>query len=219
MSRSIQAQIFEPFFTTKGFRKGTGLGLATVHGIIAQSGGEIFIESEVNRGSKFSIYLPLVEEALASPEVQAGEGVVDKALAGTETVLLVEDEDGVRSILTSVLRKFGYRVLAASSGKEAIAICQVPDEHIDLLMTDVVMPEMGGRELAKRVHALRPRIPILYLSGYIDDALLRHGLLREGSFFLRKPVAPHVLALNVRQILDNMIKTDDYPRKSAGHSA
>jgi CheY-like chemotaxis protein len=110
-------------------------------------------------------------------------------------------------------------VLAARSGKEAVAICELPDQPVDLLMTDVVMPEMGGRELAKRVHALRPRVPILYLSGYVDDALLRSGLLAEESFFLRKPVAPHVLALNVRQILDNMIKKDDYSRQSAGNSA
>jgi PAS domain S-box-containing protein len=219
MSRGTVAQVFEPFFTTKGFKKGTGLGLATVHGIIVQSGGEIFIESEVNRGSKFSIYLPQVEGVPAAAVAGQAGGGADQSLAGTETILLVEDEDGVRSILSSVLRRFGYKVLAARSGKEAIAICQIPNESIDLLMTDVVMPEMGGRELAKRVHALRPRIPILYLSGYIDDALLRNGLMEEGSFFLRKPVAPHVLALNVRQILDNMIKVNDYSRASAGNSA
>jgi len=202
MTPATQARVFEPFFTTKGSKKGCGLGLATVHGIVTQSGGEICIESEPGRGTTFAIYLPLVEEA-SPPRLENTAEERSITLQGTETVLLVEDEDGVRSVLSSILRKFGYQVLQARGGKEAIAICERPGQNIDILMTDVVMPEMGGRQLAEHVHALRPRVPILYLSGYIDDALLRHGVLEDGSFFLRKPVAPNVLALKLRQILDH----------------
>ena len=217
MSPTTQAQVFEPFFSTKALKKGTGLGLATVHGIITQSGGEVSLESELNRGSKFSFYLPRVAETADGTVLEEG-AVADKGLPATETILLVEDEEGVCAILSTVLRRYGYQVLAARSGAEALAICELPDQPIDLLMTDVVMPEMGGIELAKRVHSHRPGVPILYLSGYIDDALLRQGLEEEGSFFLRKPVAPPVLALNVRQILDNIIRRDDHPRRSTEHS-
>ena len=183
MAATIQPRIFEPFFTTKASGKGTGLGLSTVYGIVRQSGGNIWVYSEVGRGSTFKIYLPRVDDA-GEETAALTSGSVPK---GTELILLVEDEDQVRAILKQILEGQGYQVLAASNGEEALSISRDLERDIKLMITDVVMPQMSGRELAERVLALRPSLPVLFMSGYTDDAIVRHGLLDEKLNFIQKP--------------------------------
>jgi CheY-like chemotaxis protein len=198
MTAEVKARIFEPFFTTKGVGKGTGLGLAVVLGIVKQSGGHVDVYSEPDIGTAFKVYLPAVEEKVSAPKA-LDAGNIGR---GTETVLLVEDEDGVRGLAVLVLQTYGYEVLAASKGKEALRLVEKRSSGIDLLVTDVVMPGMGGPELA---HALRPRFPqmkVLFSSGYTDSAVLRHGLLQEKVAFLQKPYTPLALVKRVRQVLD-----------------
>ena len=194
----VKAKIFEPFFTTKGVGKGTGLGLAVVLGIVKQSEGHVQVYSEPDIGTTFKLYFPAVEEEVSAPKgIDAGSGG-----RGTETVLLVEDEDGVRGLAVLVLQTYGYKVLAASNGKEALRLVEKRSGGIDLLVTDVVMPGMGGPELAD---ALRPRFPqmkVLFSSGYTDDAVVRHGLLQEKVAFLQKPYTPLAFVKRVRQVLD-----------------
>jgi len=198
MDPTVQPRIFEPFFTTKGSGKGTGLGLATVYGIVKQSGGNIWVYSEVGRGSTFKIYLPRVDEAAE------GEEVISKSIPqGTEMVLLVEDEDQVRAILKHILEGQGYQVLAASNGEEALSISQDLKRDIRLMITDVVMPQMSGRELAERVLTVRPSLPVLFMSGYTDDAIVRHGLLDEKLNFIQKPFDSTTVARKVREVLDS----------------
>jgi two-component system cell cycle sensor histidine kinase/response regulator CckA len=198
MTPEVKARIFEPFFTTKGVGKGTGLGLAVVLGIVKQSEGHVQVYSEPDIGTTFKIYFPAVEEQVSAPRgIDAGNGG-----RGTETVLLVEDEDGVRGLAVLVLQTYGYKVLAASSGKEALRLVEKRSGGVDLLVTDVVMPGMGGPELAD---ALRPRLPqmkVLFSSGYTDDAVVRHGLLQEKVAFIQKPYTPLALVKKVRQVLD-----------------
>jgi CheY-like chemotaxis protein len=201
MSAEIQARVFEPFFTTKGAGKGTGLGLATVYGIVKQSGGNIRVYSEVEIGSTFKIWLPRVDEVIESEE----EAILKSIPRGTETVLLVEDEDQVRAIVKELLEGQGYHVLAASNGEEALAISQDLKLDIKLIMTDVVMPQMSGRDLAEGVTALRPGLPVLFMSGYTDDAIVRHGLLDEKLEFLQKPFDSAALARKVREVLDSHV--------------
>lgn len=199
MDRATLAQIFEPFFTTKGPEKGTGLGLATVYGIVKQSGGHISVNSEPGSGSTFKIYLPRDREGVAAkrPDAQS-----KSRLRGTETVLLVEDEDAVRALARAILQHHGYKVLEARHGGEALAICEQYSDPIHLLATDVVMPQMGGRELAERLGELRPDMKVLYLSGYMDDAVVRHGMLHASAPFLQKPYTPDALARKVRELLE-----------------
>ena len=198
MDATIQPRVFEPFFTTKSSGEGTGLGLATVYGIVKQSGGNIWVYSEVGRGSAFKVYLPRVDE------VAEGEGVISKSIPkGTEIVLLVEDEDQVRAILKHILEGQGYHVLAASNGEEALSISQDLERDIKLMITDVVMPQMSGRELAERVLAVRPNLPVLFMSGYTDDAIVRHGLLDEKLNFIQKPFDSTTVARKVREVLDS----------------
>jgi len=199
MDAATQARIFEPFFTTKELGKGTGLGLATVYGIIQQSGGTIRVESEPGRGSVFRVYLPRVDEAAEAAETAAAAGA---AGSGHETVLVVEDEPVVRALVRDVLAAHGYHVLVAGNAHEALRAEQACLEPIALLVTDVVMPGPSGRELAQEFSRRRPRARVLFVSGYANDAFVNRGLLQPGTWFLQKPFSPEVLAARVREILD-----------------
>jgi PAS domain S-box-containing protein len=199
MAEAVRAQIFEPFFTTKEIGKGTGLGLATVYGIVKQSGGHIQVHSEVGRGTVFQIYLPRVPDAERPRQSLGGPTTLDQ---GSETILLVEDEASVRVTARHVLSASGYTVLEAADGEAALQICQQHTEAIHLLLTDVVMPRMGGCQLADLLQPLRPDMKVLFLSGYTDDALVRHGVQESHMAFLQKPFTPAALARKVREVLD-----------------
>jgi two-component system cell cycle sensor histidine kinase/response regulator CckA len=199
MDEATKARIFEPFFTTKGPEKGTGLGLATVYGIVKQSGGRIEVYSEVGTGTTFKIYLPFAKEETRARKSSAGRVASGR---GTETVLLAEDEEGVRTLAKLVLERNGYKVLEARHGAEALMICQQYQGPIHIMVTDVVMPNMSGRQLADRLSALRPGIRLLFLSGYTDEAIVHHGVLDGDTPFLQKPFVPDALALKVREVLD-----------------
>jgi hypothetical protein len=198
MDEKTQARIFEPFFTTKELSKGTGLGLSTIYGIVKQSGGNIWVYSEVGRGTTFKVYLPRVDDT-AQEYKRSSE--TEEVLNGTEIILLVEDEEMVRKLARQILATQGYQVLEATNGEAALRMCERNQEPIDLLLTDVIMPEMNGPELAERLHRLRPELRVLFMSGYTDDAIVHHGVLEEGVNFIQKPFAPDVLAKKVRQIL------------------
>jgi len=199
MDERVKAHLFEPFFTTKEVGKGTGLGLATAHGIIQQSGGHVLVHSEVGQGTTFEIFLPCIQEATVGREIQEPLGSLPP---GSETVLLVEDEDAVRDIVRRLLSSDGYKVLEARHGREGLRVCEQYVDTIHLLITDVVMPEMGGRELAEQIALLRPAMKFLYMSGYTDDALVRQGVRSEGAAFLQKPFSLDMLARKVREVLD-----------------
>jgi two-component system cell cycle sensor histidine kinase/response regulator CckA len=203
MSPEIQEQIFEPFFTTKAVGKGTGLGLATVYGIVRQSGGGIFVYSEEGHGTTFKIYIPRVaDEQTDETQTEASP----KLAIGSETILLVEDEDIVRSLSRQVLEACGYHVIEARDGIEALEILEKNDMAIDLLITDVIMPRMGGRELSERLRLAKPQLPILFASGYTDEAVVRHGVLDSNINFLQKPFTLDDVARKVRDLLDTRDK-------------
>jgi PAS domain S-box-containing protein len=206
MDAETQARIFEPFFTTKELGKGTGLGLSTVYGIVKQSEGTIWVYSEVGKGTTFKIYLPRVDEAQS---FQEHANKVSLASRGHETILIVEDEEIVLTLSTEILEKDGYRVLAAANGREGLRLCQEFDGPIDLLITDVVMPGMSGRELAELAANIRPDMHVLYMSGFTDDAIVRHGVLDDGVFFIQKPFSPDSLAIKTRSVLDHFGKTEN----------
>ena len=199
MSAETQAHIFEPFFTTKEVGKGTGLGLATVYGIVKQSHGYIWVDSEVGRGSSFKVYLPLIEEAVAAPESAAPPS---ESFRGTETVLVVEDADALRKLTVTLIRQYGYQVLSAANGAEALDLVQQVDQNIDLLLTDVIMPGIGGHALAQRLSALRPGLKILYMSGHTDSSIGQHGVLEAGISLLHKPFTEEELVRKIREVLD-----------------
>jgi PAS domain S-box-containing protein len=206
MDRQTLSHIFEPFFTTKEQGKGTGLGLSTVYGIISQSGGNIQVESEPGRGTTFKVYLPRVaatdEEARASQA--AGEVV-----AITGTILLVEDEAVVRQLVRSILQMNGFHVIEAPNGVEALTTAQQFDGPIDLLLTDIVMPRMGGRELSEHMRQLRPATKALFMSGYTDDAIVHHGVLDAGLAFIQKPFTPAALIRKVREMLEEQKRASE----------
>jgi PAS domain S-box-containing protein len=195
----ILPHIFEPFFTTKAQGKGTGLGLATVYGIVKQSGGAVYVDSAPGRGAVFRVYLPRVLEALEPVGARPAEGA---PRGGSETVLVVEDDPMVRALVQETLGRLGYRVLAAEDPSRALQAAEGHDGTIALLLTDVVMPGMNGRELAGRIARLRPEARVLYMSGYAEDAIAHHGILQEDVVLLQKPFTPDALAGRVREVLD-----------------
>jgi nitrogen-specific signal transduction histidine kinase/ActR/RegA family two-component response regulator len=200
MDEETRSHLFEPFFTTKSAGRGTGLGLATAYGIIRQSGGAIAFLSEPGSGTTARIYLPQ-----AQPEGVEGHAEVAShdRLEGGETILLVEDEARVRKLIVDVLTARGYRVLEATRGEEAIRLCRVHEGAIDLSVVDVVMPEMSGPDLIRQLTPLKPQMRVLYISGYTDEAIVHHGILRSGAAFLQKPFLPEALLRKVREVLDS----------------
>jgi CheY-like chemotaxis protein len=199
MDAETQSHIFEPFFTTKEAGKGTGLGLATVYGIVKQSGGYVWVYSEPGEGTALKIYLPRVEEAGAA---EGERQQIAAASGGNETILVAEDQDAVRVLVCEVLKSKGYEVLEASQGEDALRIAREHEGPIHLLVTDVVMPGMSGRELARNLAVLRPEMKVLYMSGYTGNAIVHHGVLEEGLTFIQKPFSPDALARKVRAVLD-----------------
>jgi CheY-like chemotaxis protein len=199
MDPETKARIFEPFFTTKPPGQGTGMGLATVYGIVKQSGGHVWVDSEVGRGSSLKIYLPQSDQG---DRKLGGTSSTTAPASGSETILIVEDEQSVRDLAGSVLERKGYTVLAASDGEKALHLSKAHAGDIQLVITDEIMPGMRGHELAEVMRTLRPQIKVLFISGYTDAAAIHEGVLAEGIQFLQKPFTPDALARKVRSVLD-----------------
>jgi CheY-like chemotaxis protein len=199
MDEATASQIFEPFFTTKGEGKGTGLGLATVYGIVKQSGGTISVHSAPEMGTTFRILFPVAD---AVDPAQLIRDTPETSDTGSETILLVEDDNSVRDLAQRVLEMRGYKILPARDGADALRIASVADEQIDLVVTDVVMPGMNGREFVEALRGRTPGIPVLYMSGYTDDDIIRRGLTDRSVAFLQKPFNAKSLARLVRSVLD-----------------
>jgi hypothetical protein len=200
MDAITRDRLFEPFFTTKEKGKGTGLGLSTVFGIVQQSGGNISVRSQPGKGATFKVYLPQSGPACVVPLDAAGETASGR---GSETILLVEDDETVRALARRILEGCGYLVLEAQSAGDALVLCEKHKGNIDVLLTDVVMPRMSGRELAERLGSLRPDMRVLYMSGYTDDAVIRHGIRNSDVAFLQKPITPHALTSKLREVIES----------------
>jgi two-component system, cell cycle sensor histidine kinase and response regulator CckA len=207
MDKETQARIFEPFFTTKDKGKGIGLGLSTVFGIIQQSGGNIWVYSEPGNGTTFKVYLPIAD-GVAS---EAAPKVEPATLEGSETILLVEDQDEVRKVAMEILRRYGYHVIEARNAGDALLSVERHPRTIHLLLTDVVMPQISGRELAERLLQVRPDMRVLYMSGYTENAIVHHGILDSGIHYLQKPIVPEQLGRRVREVLDTPLKRTGRP--------
>ncbi len=212
MDPETQAQIFEPFYTTKGRDKGTGLGLATVYGVVKQSNGYITVDSEKGKGSSFTIYLPRVEQNVLAPSKSSPE---PHHVRGSECILLVEDAEPLRRLAELFLKENGYRVVTAADGSEAQQFAAQISVPIDLLLTDVVMPGINGRVLAERLASSHPAMKVLYMSGYTDSFIAGHGVLEPGTHLLRKPFTEEVLIRKVREVLDGNGETKK-PENAAG---
>ena len=212
MDRETQKRIFEPFFTTKERGKGTGLGLSTVFGIVKQSGGSIWVYSEPNEGTTFKIYLPCAD---GREHFQTRFTVAPDTLRGSETILLTEDDEQVRGLANAILSKHGYHVIEAATGGDALLICEQYKGSIHLLLTDVVMPRIGGRQLWERLAPLRPGMKVLFMSGYTDDAIIHHGVLSSEFAFVQKPLMPAVLLTKLRSVLDEQVPHSARRRSSA----
>jgi CheY-like chemotaxis protein len=211
MDKATLTRIFEPFFTTKESGKGTGLGLSTVFGVAQQSGGSVWVYSEPGRGTTFKVYFPRVDAAVEAP--RASEPPT--TLRGSETILLVEDDDQVRVVARGILRGRGYYVMEARNAGEALLHSEKHSGTIHLLLSDVVMPQMSGPELAKRLASTRPDMKVLCMSGYTDDSIVRHGVLEAHIAYLQKPFTPDALTTRVREVLEGVaqMQTDqDGPR-------
>jgi signal transduction histidine kinase/ActR/RegA family two-component response regulator len=206
MTTEVRERIFEPFFTTKEKGKGTGLGLSTTYGIVKQSGGHIWVYSEQGKGTTFKIYLPRVNEPL---EDITKDVLKEKLPRGNETILVVEDEEEVRKLTAKILERQGYRILETSNGDDALLACERRKGPIHLMLADIVMPGMSGSELAKLLKPLYPEIKILYMSGYTDNAVVRHGVLKKGVNYIQKPFTTEGLARKVREVLDK--DSDKHP--------
>ena len=200
MNKETREHIFEPFFTTKGVGKGTGLGLSTVYGIVKQNNGFVWVYSEPGKGATFNIYLPRTE---GDADLEEKQQLPVIELDGSETILIVEDDDGLRKFAQKVLQQHGYKVLDAENGEDALRVSEEHDGQIDLMITDVVMPKMGGKEAADRLQPLYPQMKVIYMSGYTDNAIVEHGVLAPGLSFLQKPFTPESMARKVREILDD----------------
>ncbi len=198
MPATVLERLFEPFFTTKSVGMGTGLGLASVHGIVKRSGGSVHVDSEVGRGSRFTVYLP---RAVGGGETIATEPPATAAANGAETVMVVEDADGVRELTKRLLERRGYRVIAAADATEALRLFDA-NPAIAVLLTDVVMPHCSGPVLARQLAERRPGFKVIYMSGYTDEAIVQHGVLNAGIAFLHKPFTSTMLGQKIRQVLD-----------------
>jgi PAS domain S-box-containing protein len=210
MPPEVKEHLFEPFFTTKEKGKGTGLGLSTVYGITKQSGGDIWVYSEPGLGTTFNIYLPRVDESLDDLRITVTKEEIPR---GGETILLVEDEADVRGLAARILERQGYTVLEASCGKDALALCMERNEPIHMILTDVVMPGMSGRQLADQLILLHPKTKVLYMSGYTDNAVIHHGILEDKVDYLQKPFTIDGLTRKVREVLDKDLKPIFYGKK------
>jgi len=200
MDAETRKHIFEPFFTTKEQGRGTGLGLSTVYGIVKQSGGSIWLYSELGQGTVFKIYLPVATTKDIESSIAPAPAAIPR---GTETILIVEDEPQIRQLAIECLTHCGYRILSSANGIEALQLVDSAQEPIDLLVSDVVMPKMSGRELVQRISEVQPLIKVLFMSGYTNDAIVNHGILEGGAWFIQKPFALEALARRVREVLDS----------------
>jgi two-component system, cell cycle sensor histidine kinase and response regulator CckA len=196
MSHETLNRLFEPFYTTKAVGEGTGLGLATVHGIVKQSGGYVWAYSELGQGAAFKVYLPVAAESVAP-----SRPIVAPVRATGQTVLLVEDDPAVRHMTSRVLQEYGFGVVEASGGHQALGVIERSEGSIDLLLTDVILPGMDGAELARRATELQPRLGVLFVSGYTDEEIVRRGLLDAGRPFLQKPFTPEALVAQLTEVL------------------